>query len=39
MDAPSRLDAESIAAEKLKVLKSIQPIQDFENNIVFGQYE
>ena len=39
MDAPAKLDSDSISAEKLKILKSINLGKDFNNKIVFGQYE
>jgi glucose-6-phosphate 1-dehydrogenase len=36
MDAPARLDSESVRDEKVKVLKAIEPIA--ENNVVRGQF-
>lgn len=39
MDKPKNLESSEIATEKLKVLKYIQKINDFKNNVVFWQYE
>ena len=40
MEPPARLDADSIRDEKLKVLKSLKPLEgdDIEKNVVRGQY-
>ena len=40
MNAPARMDADSIRDEKLAVLRSLKPwtIEDIQNNVVRGQY-
>jgi len=40
MEPPARMDADSIRDEKLKVLKSLKPLEgaDIEKNVVRGQY-
>jgi glucose-6-phosphate 1-dehydrogenase len=40
MEPPARLEAESIREEKLKVLKSLKPLEgaEIERNVVRGQY-
>lgn len=40
MNAPARMDADSIRDEKLAVLRSLKPwtLEDIQNNVVRGQY-
>lgn len=38
METPPSLDAEAIRDEKVKLLRSVRPIEDFGANVVRGQY-
>ncbi len=39
MDMPKELTADAIRNEKLEVFKNIELSPDFENQVIFGQYE
>ena len=39
MEPPANFDAESIRNERVKVLKSIAPIDEIEDSIIMGQYD
>ncbi|MEI6426168.1 MAG: glucose-6-phosphate dehydrogenase [Candidatus Absconditabacteria bacterium] len=39
MNAPSRIDADSITQEKLNIFKTITLGNNLPNNVIFGQYE